>query len=93
MDGAMVLILLVTGVLGVLLGWLVPILFKSKRPLGIVGDILICTIPALIVSFVAWSWLMPALGFKPGWIMVLGSVADPLTVGLICIWLLRKLKR
>lgn len=88
----MLIILLASLVLGVLGGWLVPIIFKSERPYGVVGDILVCTIVTVGVSFLSWNYIMPALGFESGWIKVLGSVGDPFALGLICLWLMRKIK-
>ncbi len=88
----MLIILLVTLVLGVLGGWLVPMLFKSKRPYGLVGDILVCTVVTVVVSFLTWNYLMPALGFEDGWIKVLGSTLDPFALGLISLWVMRKIK-
>jgi hypothetical protein len=92
MSGGTFLILLVTGVLGVLSGWLLPILFKSRRPFGVLGDILVCTTAAVVLAFVEWVWLLPALGFKPGWISVMAAIGDPLGLGWICLWLMRKVK-
>jgi uncharacterized membrane protein YeaQ/YmgE (transglycosylase-associated protein family) len=88
----MAIILLVSLVLGVLGGWLVPIIFKSKRPYGLLGDILVCTVPTVVLSFLSWNYIMPALGFESGWLKVLGSTLDPFALGLICLWLVRKIK-
>ena len=88
----MAIILLASLVLGVLGGWLVPIIFKSKRPYGLVGDILACTVVTVVVSFLSWTYIMPALGFEDGWLKVLGSTGDPFFFGLICLWLMRKIK-
>jgi uncharacterized membrane protein YeaQ/YmgE (transglycosylase-associated protein family) len=92
MSGGTLLIVVVTGVLAVLSGWLVPIVFKSKRPYGLLGDILVCTVPAVALSYVSWQWIMPALGFTSGWIKVLGAIGDPLALGWICLWIVRKIK-
>lgn len=92
MSGGALLIVVVAGILGVLGGWLVPIIFKSERPYGLVGDILVCTIVTVILAFLSWNYLMPALGFESGWIKVLGSIGDPLFVGLISLWVMRKIK-
>ena len=92
MSGGALIIVVVAGILGVLGGWLVPILFKSERPYGLVGDILVCAIITIVVSFLSWNYIMPALGFESGWIKVLGATGDPLALGLICLWLLRKIK-
>ena len=88
----MAIILLVSLVLGVLGGWLVPILFKSKRPYGVAGDILVCTVITVGLSFLSWNYLMPALGFEDGWIKILGSTGDPFAAGLISLWVMRKIK-
>jgi uncharacterized membrane protein YeaQ/YmgE (transglycosylase-associated protein family) len=88
----MAIILLASLVLGVLGGWLVPIIFKSERPYGLVGDILVCASVSVILSFLSWNYLMPALGFEDGWIKVLGSTGDPVFFGLICLWVMRKIK-
>jgi hypothetical protein len=92
MSAGAVLILAVVGVLGVVLGWLVPILFKSKRPYGLAGDILVCTFVSVVLAFVEWVWLLPAIGFGTGWISVLLAIGDPLAFGLLCLWLMRKIK-
>ncbi len=92
MSGGALIIVVVAGILGILGGWLVPILFKSERPYGLVGDILVCTIVTVVVAFLSWNYIMPALGFESGWIKVLGSTLDPLTLGLIGLWVMRKIK-
>lgn len=88
----MLIILLVCLVLGVLGGWLVPLLFKSKRPYGLLGDILVCTVVTVVTSFLSWNYIMPALGFEDGWIKVAGATLDPFGFGLISLWLMRKIK-
>jgi len=88
----MAIVLLVTLVLSVLSGWLLPILFKSERPYGLLGDILIVTVPTLVLSYVEWTWLLPALGFNSGWIKLAAAIGDPLGLGWICLWLARKIK-
>jgi hypothetical protein len=92
MTAGTVLILVVVGVLGVLLGWLVPILFKSKRPYGLMGDLLVCTVVSVVLAFVEVVWLLPALGFEKGWITTILAIGDPLGFGLLCLWLMRKIK-
>jgi hypothetical protein len=92
MSGGALIIVVVAGILGILGGWLVPIIFKSERPYGLVGDILVCTIVTVVLSFLSWGYIMPALGFESGWIKVLGSTLDPLTLGLISLWVMRKIK-
>jgi uncharacterized membrane protein YeaQ/YmgE (transglycosylase-associated protein family) len=87
-----VLILIVVGILGIILGWLVPILFKSERPYGLAGDVLVCTVVSVVLALVEAVWLLPALGFEKGWITTILAIGDPLGFGLLCLWLLRKIK-
>ena len=93
MSSGTVLILVVTGILAVLGGWLVPILFKSKRPFGLLGDILVCTILTVGLAYVEWTWILPALGFETGWITVIIAIGDPLGFGLLALWVIRRIKR
>jgi hypothetical protein len=48
----------VVGILGIVLGWLVPILFKSERPYGLAGDISVCTLVSVVLAFVEVVWLL-----------------------------------
>jgi hypothetical protein len=92
MSGGALLIVVVAGILAILGGWFVPIIFKSERPYGLVGDIVVCTIVTVVFAFLSWNYIMPALGFESGWIKVLGSTGDPLFLGLISLWVMRKIK-
>lgn len=92
MSGGTFLIVVVAGLLAILSGWLVPLVFKSRRPYGVLGDILVCTVPTVVLAYVEWVWLLPALGFKPGWLSIAAAIGDPLVLGWICLWLLRKIK-
>ena len=92
MSGGALIIVFVAGLLGIMGGWLVPIIFRSERPYGVVGDVLVCTILTVVLSFLSFNYIMPALGFESGWIKVLGSTLDPLALGLIGLWVMRKVK-
>jgi hypothetical protein len=92
MNPATVILVLVAGVLAVLSGWLLPVVFKSRRPYGLWGDLLASTIPTAVLAYVEWVWILPALGFKPGWLSIAAAIGDPLVLGWICLWILRKLK-
>jgi hypothetical protein len=92
MTSGTALILVVVGILGIMLGWLVPLLFKSERPYGLAGDILVCTVVSVVLAFAEVVWLLPALGFKPGWITTILAIGDPLGFGLLCLWLIRRIK-
>jgi len=92
MSSGAFLIVVVAGLLAILSGWLVPLIFKSRRPYGVLGDILVCTVPTVVLAYVEWVWLLPALGFKPGWLSIAAAIGDPLVLGWICLWLLRKIR-
>jgi hypothetical protein len=93
MSSGTLLIVVVTGILGILSGWLVPVIFKSQRPYGVLGDMLVVTVPAVVLAYLEWVLILPALGFKPGWLSILAAIGDPLALGWICLWLVRKIKR
>ena len=92
MSGGTLLIVVVAGLLAILSGWLVPILFKSRRPYGLWGDILVCLVATVVLAYVEWVWILPAIGFGEGWIAVAAAIGDPLGLGWICLWLMRKIK-
>lgn len=87
-----ILIAVVAAVLAMLSGWLLPILFKSRRPFGVLGDILVCLLVTVALAFVEWVWILPAIGFNVGWIAIAAAIGDPLGLGWICLWLMRKIK-
>jgi hypothetical protein len=92
MSSSTILIVGVSGILAILSGWLVPIVFKSRRPYGLLGDILVCTIPTVVLAWLEWVYILPWLGFKPGWLSILAAIGDPLGLGWIGLWILRKVK-
>ena len=92
MSGATILIIVVVAILGAVSGWLGPLIFKSPRPHGLWGDILVCTIVAVLLAFVEWQWILPALGFETGWIKIAAAVGDPVVAGWIALWVLRKVR-
>jgi hypothetical protein len=92
MSSGTLLIVVVTGILAILSGWLVPVLFKSRRPFGLWGDILVCLVVAVGLAYVEWVWILPAIGFGEGWIAVAAAIGDPLVLAWICLWLMRKIK-
>ena len=93
MSSSTLLLVGVAAILAALSGWLVPIIFKSKRPYGLLGDILVCVVTTAVMSFLAAEYLLPAIGFGKGWIFVLGSIGDPLAFGWIALWVMRKIKQ
>ncbi|MCP4676230.1 MAG: hypothetical protein GY854_12120 [Deltaproteobacteria bacterium] len=87
----MAIVLLVSLVLGVLGGWLVPIVYNSEPPYGLAGDILVCTIFTVVFSYLSWSYAMPVIG-EDGCTKVLGSICHPFILGLISLGVMRWIK-
>ena len=92
MSSGALLIVVIAGLLAILSGWLVPVIAKSRRPFGLAGDILVCLVVTVVLSYVEWVYILPALGFSPGWLSIAAAIGDPLVLGWICLWLLRKVK-
>ena len=92
MSSGTLLIVAVAAVLAILSGWLVPSIFRSRRPFGLLGDILVCLVLTTGMAYLSWVYILPALGFKPGWLSVLAAIGDPLAFGWIALWLMRKIK-
>ena len=88
----MFVLLLITLVGCILVGWLVPLAFKSKRPYGLVGDILVPTIIGLIWATVLYLYLAPMFGLG-GWLKLFGSALEAIGVGAIVLWVMRRIKR
>lgn len=89
---ATILIVVVAGILAILSGWLVPLIFKSRRPYGLLGDILVCLIPTVVLAWLEWVYILPWLGFEIPWLKILAAIGDPLFLGWIGLWILRKVK-
>lgn len=92
MSSGTILIVVVAGILAILSGWLLPIIFKSRRPFGLGGDVLVCLVVTVVLAYVEWVWLLPAIGFSEGWISIAAAIGDPLVLSWICLWLMRKIR-
>lgn len=88
----MPILLIVWIVLGVLTGWLVPRLFKSKPPYGVGVDILASVLSLVGLGLVEWLWMLDALGFRRGWIKLAAAIGDPWGLALLVLWLLRRVR-
>jgi hypothetical protein len=91
MGGGTVLLLLITAVGSILVGWLVPLVFKSERPYGLAGDIIIPTIVGVIYAYIIYEIVVPMIGWS-GWFMFFGSALEAIFVAAIVLWILRKIK-
>ena len=91
MGGGTVLLLLITAVGSILVGWLVPLAFKSERPYGVAGDIIIPTIVGMVYVYIIYEIIVPMIGWS-GWFMFIGSAVEAIFVAAIVLWILRKIK-
>jgi hypothetical protein len=95
MDPVLVILIILLGGGGVLIGWLVPTLFKSEPPYGLAVDILASVIIALAWGVPWHLWGLEAIGLAnmPKWLLLAGVLADSWGFALVVLWLLRKIKR
>lgn len=85
------LILLV--VVGLLIGWLLPVIFKSRRPYGLAGDLIASVAAMLVFGILEWFWLLDAIGLgHPLWLKMLFAVIDSAFGAAIVLWIMRRVK-
>ena len=86
-----VIVLLV--VVGLLIGWLVPAAFKSKRPYGLSGDLIASVAAMLVFGILEWFWLLDAIGLgHPVWLKLLFTLIDSGFGAAIVLWIMRRIK-
>lgn len=85
---ALLLIVLVGSILA---GWLVPMAFKSERPYGLAGDIIIPTIVGVVYAYIIFAFIVPMVGLG-GWLAFIGTAVESISVAAITLWILRKIK-
>jgi len=91
----LVILVVLLAVGGLLIGWLVPPLFKSEPPYGLAVDILASVIITLAWGVPWYLWGLEAIGLgnMPKWLLLVGILADSWGFALIVLWLLRRIKR
>jgi hypothetical protein len=92
MSGGPLIIVVVAALLGLLSGWLVPVIFRSRRPFGLWADLVVATLVSVVLAYVEWTWILPALGFEPGWLSIAAAIGDPVGLAWIALWLMRKVR-
>ena len=92
MSSGTLLIVGLAGLLGLISGLVLPPIFRSRRPFGLVGDVLVATVLAAGLAYLEWVWILPALGFETGWLSVLAAVGDPVGLAWLALWLMRRLR-
>lgn len=75
-------------VVGLLIGWLAGLLWKSERPYGLLGDLGISLVTTFAVGLLDW-FLIPALGFSNN-LKYMGVAIEPALAALFVLWIVRK---
>jgi len=86
---ALILIVLVGSVL---VGWLLPLVFKSERPYGLAGDIVVPTIVGVAWAVIVYQYLAPMVGLS-GPLAFFGSALESISFAAIVLWVMRKIKK
>ena len=90
--GGLFVLLLITIVGSVLVGWLVPKAFHSEPPYGTAVDILVGTVVAVIWAVVIYQVIAPMIGLE-GWMGLLLSALDAIGFAAVMLWVLRRISR
>jgi uncharacterized membrane protein YeaQ/YmgE (transglycosylase-associated protein family) len=88
----MVALILIVLVGSVLVGWLLPLVFKSERPYGLAGDIVVPTLVGVTWAVIVYQFLAPMVGLG-GWLAFIGSALESISFAAIVLWVMRKIKR
>ena len=90
MDIVMLILLVIVGLL---IGWLVPAAFKSRRPYGLNGDLIASVAAMLVFGILEWFWLLDAIGLgHPLWLKMLFALVDSGFGAAIVLWIMRRVK-
>jgi uncharacterized membrane protein YeaQ/YmgE (transglycosylase-associated protein family) len=77
----------------ILIGWLVPAAFKSRRPYGLGGDLIASVAAMLVFGILEWFWLLDAIGLShPLWLKLLIALIDSAFGAAIVLWIIRRVK-
>jgi uncharacterized membrane protein YeaQ/YmgE (transglycosylase-associated protein family) len=90
MDVVMLILLVIVGLL---IGWLLPVVFKSRRPYGLTGDLIASVAAMLVFGVLEWFWLLDAIGLShPVWFKMLFALIDSAFGAAIVLWIMRRIK-
>ena len=84
--------LLIVLVGSILIGWLVPMAFKSERPYGLAGDILVPTIVGVGWTFILYQYIVPLVNMS-GPLAFFGSALEGMAFAAITLWIMRRIKK
>jgi uncharacterized membrane protein YeaQ/YmgE (transglycosylase-associated protein family) len=83
-----VILVLFLFVVGLLMGWLAGLIWRSDRPYGLLGDLGISLLTTFAVGLMDW-FLIPALGFSNN-LKYMGVAIEPAIGALLVLWIVRK---
>ena len=88
-----IVMLILFVLVGLLIGWLLPAAFKSKRPYGLNGDLIASVAAMLVFGVLEWFWLLDAIGLgHPVWLKILFALIDSAFGAAIVLWIMRRIK-
>jgi uncharacterized membrane protein YeaQ/YmgE (transglycosylase-associated protein family) len=88
-----IVMLILFVIVGLLIGWLVPAAFKSRRPYGLGGDLIASVAAMLVFGILEWFWLLDAIGLShPLWLKLLIALIDSAFGAAIVLWIIRRVK-
>ena len=76
---------------GLLIGWLAGVIWKTNRPFGATADTVIAMVIAVAVGLVDW-YVIPAMGFS-NQLKYIGVALEPALSALIVLWIIRLAKK
>jgi uncharacterized membrane protein YeaQ/YmgE (transglycosylase-associated protein family) len=77
-------------VVGLVIGWLAPKIFKGEQPYGASGDYIASVLTAVIVGLLDW-FVIPMI-ISSETIKYLGVATEPALGAILVLWLMRKAK-
>jgi uncharacterized membrane protein YeaQ/YmgE (transglycosylase-associated protein family) len=83
-----VILVLFLLVVGLIIGWLAGLIWKSERPYGLKGDFLASLVTTFAVGFLDW-FIIPAFGFSNS-LKYLGVAFEPAIAALFVLWIMRR---
>jgi len=79
----------VLAIIGVLTGWLAPIVAGSRRPYGMAGDVIVSLAILVVAGIPEYLFVTDRFAW-PEWFNLSAAIGDPFVLALIALWLMRK---
>ena len=76
---------------GLLIGWLAGLIWKTNRPFGATADTVIAVVVAVAVGLMDW-FVIPAMGFSDR-LKYAGLALEPALAALLVLWIIRLAKK